>query len=554
VASGFETAHSKAMRRFASNIRLARKTDAERPFIFARIPRFGRGAVGYILKTDGIILYYDCFNSPAAILWRIFYGKIMKIKKIFAALLTVLFLAPVTVRINYSFAEETEESGSGGGNVSDDNGGGEDSGENNDNSQDENSDGGGQDENTDSGGNDENSQSESADNNGEGEETGNSDNDGKDGNDKSTEDKKSPKNDKSKSSEKGKKETKEKSKAPKKEYSTKEKAVMAGSMAAAGIGGMQLAQGLSEMKADKEAAADMENHLKTITCGIGGAKNVKYAESGTAPEQTRQFVDERLKYIALAQKIKHAKEMLGMAPGIESEIIVDTANLYQGRGTDKDGIAHHFDTATERLESKSGQKRAIIGGVAAAAGIVGGIVGNAIINKPKDGASGGGDGGGSGCECECGKNKVEYIEDCPISFVPTGGNTVCRNTCAGDRKDGGGRMTPLCAARSGEMPKNCVPQKQRGIAGIPGLSGVIAAGRFGKELTKDEIELGKKYLLESKENRDELRNFAGDRENHGVMQNYIQKNYHLSSKSGIWEEDDILKLSDGQLVERLKRI
>jgi len=151
-------------------------------------------------------------------------------------------------------------------------------------------------------------------------------------------------------------------------------------MAATGIGGMQLAQGLAEMKADKEADADMDAYLKTVWCGIGGMRTVEHNTSGKTPEETRQLVDARLKYAGLAQKMKTAKENLGMAPGIESELIIDTSALYQGRGTDTNGIVHHFDTATERKESESGKKRAIGGGIAAGAGVLVGIGGDAIIN------------------------------------------------------------------------------------------------------------------------------------------------------------------------------
>ena len=287
----------------------------------------------------------------------------MSFKKIFIALLIALFLAPTAMHIDYSFAKKT------------DGGAGKEKPDKKD----------------------------------------------KKDKDKKDKDKSEGKKDKKDKEDKSDEKEEKEDKAPKKEYSAKEKAVMAGSMAAAGIGGMQLAQGLSEMKADKEAAADMENYLKTITCGIGGATNVKYAESGTAPEQTRQFADERLKYIALAQKVKHAKEMLGMAPGIESEIIVDTANLYSGRGTDKDGISRHLDTAAERLESKSGQKRAIIGGVVAAAGVVGGIVGNAIVSK-EDGGASGKESADSNCSAIGGGTGVKSVKIESNSFVLTCNN------------------------------------------------------------------------------------------------------------------------------------
>jgi hypothetical protein len=173
-----------------------------------------------------------------------------------------------------------------------------------------------------------------------------------------------------------------------KEQSTANKMLGGLTMAATGIGGMQLMQGMAEKKADEDAAADMAAYLSTIKCGIsGGAQGVKYNEAGHTPPETRDLADARLEYTVLAKKIKTAKENLGMQPGIESElVIVDTTKgLYDNAGTDTGGITHHFDTGTERADSGSGQKRMIAGGVAAGAGVVGGVVGNAVINKKDDG-------------------------------------------------------------------------------------------------------------------------------------------------------------------------
>ena len=174
-----------------------------------------------------------------------------------------------------------------------------------------------------------------------------------------------------------------------KEQSTANKMLGGLTIGATGIGGMQLMQGLAEKKADEEAAAEMTAYLATIKCGVsGGVQNVKYNQPGKTPEDTRQLVDSRLEYTTIAQKMKSAKENLDLAPGIESELIIDTTQgLYDNAGTDTDGIAHHFDTATERAESGAGKKRAMIGGVLAGAGVIGGVVGNAAING--DGPLGG---------------------------------------------------------------------------------------------------------------------------------------------------------------------
>ena len=184
-------------------------------------------------------------------------------------------------------------------------------------------------------------------------------------------------------------------KAKDKEQSRANKMLGGLTMLATGIGGMQLAQGMSEMRIDRESADDMEAYLLTIKCGIAGSRNVNYGSGATAPETTRQFGDARLEYTTLAGKIKKAKTSLGMPPGMESEFQdLDTSSLYQGRGMDEDGISNRFDTAAERAAEDGGKKRAITGGAVAGAGVLGGVVGNSVINK--EGGIGGGLGGNAG--------------------------------------------------------------------------------------------------------------------------------------------------------------
>jgi hypothetical protein len=145
------------------------------------------------------------------------------------------------------------------------------------------------------------------------------------------------------------------------------------SIAAMGIGGMQLAQGLSEHKADQEAAADMAAYLDAIRCGVSGTKNVRYDEVGRTPEDDMDFIQARLEYMRIAQQTKAAKESLGLPPGLEAEVIIDTSSLYFDRTVNQGGVTNQFSTAQERLDSGSGKKRATIGGAVAGAGLVMGI-------------------------------------------------------------------------------------------------------------------------------------------------------------------------------------
>jgi len=148
-------------------------------------------------------------------------------------------------------------------------------------------------------------------------------------------------------------------------------------MAATGIGGMQLAQGLSEMRADQQAVEEMNAFVSTIRCSYGGGGFVMFDQVGRTPPESREFSTMRMEYMIIARRTQAAKEALGLPPGIESETIIDTSSLYQHRGQ---GIDGRIDTAQDRLDANSGRNRAIAGGVVAGVGIVGGVIGNSIIN------------------------------------------------------------------------------------------------------------------------------------------------------------------------------
>ena len=180
------------------------------------------------------------------------------------------------------------------------------------------------------------------------------------------------------------------------EQSTANKTLTAVTTAATGIGGMELARGLSEQKADKEAEADMAAYIETMRCTYGDGKQVK-----TGPEEIElpggnnaELMKLRSEYFALAADLKERKEALGMKPGIESEVILDKSQtgLYDDENIGiTDGAyaslyrakALHSEKDQARInEDKEASKKRVIGGaVAVAAGAVIGIAGNAIINK-----------------------------------------------------------------------------------------------------------------------------------------------------------------------------
>ena len=104
------------------------------------------------------------------------------------------------------------------------------------------------------------------------------------------------------------------------------------------------------------------------------------------------------KYITLATDLQARKEVLGMAPGIESEIISDaaTSGLYDNTAI---GITDGAYTSVSRAlsdttgadavawsaqQSETAQK-VQTGGIVGGAGVVGGAVGNVLINYVGDG-------------------------------------------------------------------------------------------------------------------------------------------------------------------------
>ena len=187
-----------------------------------------------------------------------------------------------------------------------------------------------------------------------------------------------------------------------KEQSIENRALGAIGAGTVGIGGMMAASALSEQKADDEAAEDMAAYLATFRCTYAGGKSVK---GGTEPIELpggndKTLMQLRNEYVTLAASLKERKESLGMKPGIESEEILDKAEmgLYDDEnvGITKGHYASLYraqtgnaeDQAKIDAEKSKSEKRVKGGAIAAGIGVVGGIAGNALIN------GGSGKGGG----------------------------------------------------------------------------------------------------------------------------------------------------------------
>ena len=179
-----------------------------------------------------------------------------------------------------------------------------------------------------------------------------------------------------------------------KEQSTANKMLGGLTTAATGLGAMELMQGLSEQKADDEAAEDMAAYLATFRCTYAGGKSVK---GGAEPIELpggndKKLMELRNEYVQLAASLKERKESLGMKPGIESEEILDKAEmgLYDDEnvGITKSVYASLYraqtgsaeDQAKIDAEKSKSEKRVKGGAIAAGIGVVGGIVGDSLIN------------------------------------------------------------------------------------------------------------------------------------------------------------------------------
>ena len=184
-----------------------------------------------------------------------------------------------------------------------------------------------------------------------------------------------------------------------KEQSTENKLLGGASMAATGIGGMQVMSALAEQSADADAEAAMRAYLATFHCNYGGGVNIPGGEKDVQLPGGNELVGLYSEYVNLANDLKVRKNALGMKPGIESESILDsaTSGLYDDVAIGKTSGA--FTSLARALQNPDGPDAAAwaaqksdtanklkTGATIAGIGAVGGAVGNLLINKnaPKE--------------------------------------------------------------------------------------------------------------------------------------------------------------------------
>ena len=181
--------------------------------------------------------------------------------------------------------------------------------------------------------------------------------------------------------------------AKEKENSWANRGLSAASTAMTGLGGMQLAQGIAEKKADADAEKEMRAYIETMKCDYGGGKNITMGNEEITLPGGNELLEYYTEYKTLADNLKTTKAALGLRSGIESEVLYDRAQsgLYQYAPTGKTGGAEislyraltdsdSEDAARWAEQKDASDKKLKTGAIVAGAGIATGIVGNYLIN------------------------------------------------------------------------------------------------------------------------------------------------------------------------------
>lgn len=148
-----------------------------------------------------------------------------------------------------------------------------------------------------------------------------------------------------------------------------------------GAGLSQMLQGAAEKRADERATTQINAVIQSFRCDTGGGISKRGGETGIMVGDGNALTRAVQDYVKLADELKITKAELGLPPGIESETIADkaTSGLYDNASIGRGDNA--FDTAADRLASGAAQNRINTGVALTAVGVVGGIVGDQIINR-----------------------------------------------------------------------------------------------------------------------------------------------------------------------------
>ena len=180
------------------------------------------------------------------------------------------------------------------------------------------------------------------------------------------------------------------------ENSFANKALTGATMAATGIGGMMLASGIAEQRADNAAESEMREYLDTFKCEFGSGQVAHGGDVNVDVPSGSNLFDLYQEYATLANDLKMRKESLGIRPGIESEVVIDKANtgLYDDTGDNISGIGYASiaraisdwtseDAQQLRDQDDKTSTKMGIGGAVAGVGVIGSVALNKKINSDK---------------------------------------------------------------------------------------------------------------------------------------------------------------------------
>ncbi|MBD5388907.1 OmpA family protein [bacterium] len=167
----------------------------------------------------------------------------------------------------------------------------------------------------------------------------------------------------------------------------------------AGTGAQQMAENAARQNAQENAENAMKTYLSTFRCTYGTGNQTPFGTMSVELPGRDEMVNMLADYVSLANEIKEMKANLNMPAGFEAEVILkpEETGLYDDVGS---GIASRAYTSlaaaltdpygtdaqaweAAKKEAADGEKK---GRNLLAAGVLGGIVGNALINAraPKE--------------------------------------------------------------------------------------------------------------------------------------------------------------------------
>lgn len=176
------------------------------------------------------------------------------------------------------------------------------------------------------------------------------------------------------------------------EKSIENKLLSALTMGTAGVGGMMLATGLAEQKANKEAEQAMRAYMATFSCKFA-ERRIEGGKTDVELSGGNEMLALYAEYVNLANSLKERKLMLGMKAGIESETILDNASSGLYDDENNGGVSGIYTSLARALADPNGEdakqwnakkeqtQNKMEAGVVVSGGAVSGAVGNLIINK-----------------------------------------------------------------------------------------------------------------------------------------------------------------------------